>query len=195
MRASILLFVFCLLSNLLLAQSRTKDDYAILEAVLRKESAIGLSRQVNNIGMIKSTDSLRQFTGAIKGKRDAVDSVFQWDEAARSEYFSQINAAAQAQWDKQRVYFCPVLDQDAISDLDQGKNKDEILKKNKTHQIWRIGQPLYRGESAMVYVEFQMMGVLNGNINFRNSRHGFYFLTLQKGRWKISRYIGQSSSK
>jgi hypothetical protein len=194
MRVLILLFVACSCSFLLNAQSKEKDDYAILEVVIRKENAISLYQQVNNQRFLSATDSLREFTGGAGGKINQEDTIIHWDEASRLLYFSQLSAAP-VNWNKRKIYFCTVLEEDVIGEIDRGgQRKEEILDKDKTYQIHRISQPLYLGESAMVYVEFEMLGVLDHEINFRKGHRGLYFLKAQKGKWKIYRYVGQVSN-
>jgi hypothetical protein len=193
MRVFIFIFLFSIVSTNLSAQSREKD-YAILEAVIRKENAINLFQQVYNSGLMKATDSLRSFTGAVRGKFTGLDSIVRWESGVRERYLQQLSTPLTT-WDKKKIYFGSLVAQDVIAEVTREGKTNESLK-NNTYQILRVSQPLYQDDqSAMVYVEFEMMGVVNNTITYKNRREGIYFLKTQKGKWKITQYVGKVDNK
>lgn len=190
MRVLMLLALIFSSSLHVFAQDREKDDYAILEVVIRKENAIKLHHVVYNGGLLHATDSLTSFTGVAEGNLANLDSIIRWDDATRSQYLQQLAAPPRATWEKRKVFFCTVVEEDVIADAAKGNTAS--LNGNKTRQILRVSQPLYQGAtSAIVYAEFEMMGVVNGSVTYRKMRKGIYFLKSEKGKWKIRRYVGK----
>jgi hypothetical protein len=193
MRVSFVFWIASIFTTSLFAQNREKDNYAILEVVIKKENAVNILSRVYNDGLMMATDSLSKFTGRANSTLSAQDSIVSWDEATRQQYFNQFTTAPLTSWDKKKIYFCSVLDRDIIEEVTKkNKSKEELLKKDKTYQIYRVSQPLYNADqSAMMYVEFEMIGVLNQEITFRKSHRRLYFLKTEKGKWKIYGYVGQ----
>lgn len=188
MRVFIFIFLFSIVATSLSAQSREDDSYAILEVVIKKENAINLFQRVHNDGLLKATDSLRSFTGTVRGNLSGLDSIMEWEDNIREQYFKQL-ATPLTTWDKKKVYFATLFPRDVITEVTREGKTDEKLK-NNTYQILRVSQPLFQdNQSAMVYVEFEMMGVVDNVITYKNRREGIYFLKRAKTKWKISRYV------
>src|SRR5688572_610516 len=105
MRVFFVFWIASIFTTSLFAQSREKDDNAILEVVIRKENAVNISKRVYNDGLMAATDSLSKFTGRVSASVNAQDSVVSWNDAARLEYFNQLTTAPLSGWDKRKVYF------------------------------------------------------------------------------------------